>query len=175
VIRRDCGSRSIRSTAVVAAAVAVASREGVFSERRASPDGTRTRLPAIHTKAKRHWRASSLTGRCGARRSGAALAGSPTVLTVQATATGLDRAHIIELEARRLDAVPSIYRASVLFDDRTLQAHIDLEEDARTAGSPGASAGIGAMAIHLILDGPRTGASATLGCMQAAPSYAEGR
>ena len=42
-------------------------------------------------------------------------------------------------------------------------AHIDLEED---AGGPLAHLaqvpGIGAMAIHLILDGPRTGASATL-------------
>jgi translocation and assembly module TamB len=116
-------------------------------------------------KPKRHWPRIELDRLDVARVDlGAALAGSPTVLTVQGHGywDSIERTSI-ELEARRLDAVPSIYRASVLFDDRTLQAHIDLEED---AGGPLAHLaqvpGIGAMAIHLILDGPRTGASATL-------------
>jgi translocation and assembly module TamB len=95
---------------------------------------------------------------------GAALAGNPTALTLQGHGywDSIERTSI-DLEARRLDAVPSLYRVALRFDDRTLEARIDLEED---AGGPLAHLaqvpGIGAVAIHLTLDGPRTGASARL-------------
>ena len=95
---------------------------------------------------------------------GEALAGSPTALTAQGHGywDSIERTSI-DLEAKRLDAVPSIYRAAVRFDDRTLQARIDLEED---AGGPlthlAQVPGIGAVSIHLTLDGPRTDAAATL-------------
>ena len=114
---------------------------------------------------RRHWPRIELDRLDVARVDlGAALAGSPTALTVQGHGywDSIERTSI-ELEVKRLDAVPSIYRASVLFDDRTLQAHIDLDEN---AGGPLAHLAqlptIGAVSIHLVLDGPRTGASARL-------------
>ncbi len=62
----------------------------------------------------------------------------------------------LQLEARRLDAVPSVYRASAQFDSQQLLAQLDLQEDAdgplaHLAQLPT----IGALAIHLSLEGPR--------------------
>ena len=62
----------------------------------------------------------------------------------------------LQLQARRLDAVPSVYRAAAQFDSQQLRAQIDLQEDAdgplaHLAQVPT----IGALSIHLTLDGPR--------------------
>jgi len=116
-------------------------------------------------KPRRHWPRVELDRLDLARvELGEALAGSPTTLTLQGHGywDSIERTSIT-LEAKRLDAVASIYRAAVRFDDRTLHARIDLEED---AGGPLAHLaqvpGIGAVSIHLDLDGPRTGAATTL-------------
>jgi translocation and assembly module TamB len=116
-------------------------------------------------KPARHWPRVELDRLDLARVDlGAALAGSPTALNVQGHGywDSIERTSI-DLEAKRLDAVPSIYRVALRFDDRTLQARIDLEEGAdgplaHLAQLPS----IGAVSIHLELEGPRTAASATL-------------
>jgi translocation and assembly module TamB len=128
------------------------------------------RLPAYARKPKResshfHWPRVELDRLDVARLElGPKLAGNAVALSVQGHGywdslerTGLD------LEARRLDAVPSVYRASAQFDDRELRAQIDLEED---AGGPLAHLAqlpdVGAVSIHLTINGPREAASAKL-------------
>jgi translocation and assembly module TamB len=88
---------------------------------------------------------------------GAALVGNPVALQVQGSGSWVSLQEAsLKLDARRLDAVPSVYRASAQFDEQHLQAQLDLEEDAdgplaHLAQVPT----IGAVAIHLDLIGPR--------------------
>ncbi len=116
-------------------------------------------------KPARHWPRVELDQLDLARVDlGAALVGSPTALTLQGHGywDSIERTSI-DLAAKRLDAVPSTYSVALRFDDRMLQAQVDLEED---AGGPLAHLaqvpGIGALSIHLTVDGPRTGAAAKL-------------
>jgi translocation and assembly module TamB len=128
------------------------------------------RLPAYPRKPKREpssfrWPRVEIDRLDVARLElGAALAGNPVALTVQGRGywDSLERTSF-NLEARRLDAVPSVYRASAQFDDRQLQAEVDLEEDAdgplaHLAQLPQ----IGAVSIHLSVTGPRDAVSSQL-------------
>jgi translocation and assembly module TamB len=95
---------------------------------------------------------------------GAPLTGTPVAFNLQGSGVwfSLQQASL-QLEARRLDAVPSIYRVSAQFDARQLQGQLDLQED---AGGPLAHLAqvpdIGALSIHLRLAGPRQAVITTL-------------
>lgn len=95
---------------------------------------------------------------------GAPLTGSAVAFELKGSGVwvSLEQASL-QLEARRLDAVPSIYRASAQFDAQQLTAQLDLQEDAdgplaHLAQVPN----IGALSIHLSLSGPRAAVKATL-------------
>jgi translocation and assembly module TamB len=95
---------------------------------------------------------------------GAPLTGSPVSLQIQGSGSWASLSHVaLQIVAHRLDAVPSIYRASAQFDDNRLQAQLDLQEDAdgplaHLAQLPS----IGALSIHLTLAGPPEAVNATL-------------
>jgi len=95
---------------------------------------------------------------------GAPLTGSAVAFELKGSGVwvSLEQASL-QLEARRLDAVPSIYRASAQFDAQQLTAQLDLQEDAdgplaHLAQVPN----IGALSIHLSLSGPRAAVRTTL-------------
>jgi translocation and assembly module TamB len=88
---------------------------------------------------------------------GAALTGTPVSFSLQGSGvwTSLEQA-ALQLEAQRLDGVPSTYRIDARFDSRRLQGRLDVREDAdgplaHLARVPN----IGALDVHLSLDGPR--------------------
>ncbi|HXR20786.1 MAG TPA: translocation/assembly module TamB domain-containing protein [Steroidobacteraceae bacterium] len=95
---------------------------------------------------------------------GAPLTGSPVALQVEGSGSwaSLEQA-ALQLDARRLDAVPSSYRVSAQFDAAQVQAQLDLSENAE---GPLAHLvqlpDIGAVSVHLRLSGPREAVVATL-------------
>ncbi|HEX4023556.1 MAG TPA: translocation/assembly module TamB domain-containing protein [Steroidobacteraceae bacterium] len=90
-------------------------------------------------------------------RLGAALAGSPVALQLQGSGrfVSLQRASL-QLAVRRLDQLPATYRAQAQLDARHIQLQLDVQED---SGGPLANLlrlpGLGALAVHLQLSGPR--------------------
>jgi translocation and assembly module TamB len=95
---------------------------------------------------------------------GAPLTGSAVALELNGSGVwvSLQQASL-QFEARRLDAVPSTYRAAVQFDAQQLQAQLDLQEDAAGPLAHLAQVPtIGALAIHLSLTGPREAVKTTI-------------
>ncbi len=95
---------------------------------------------------------------------GAPLTGSAVALQITGSGSWISLKHLsLQALAQRLDAVPSVYRASAKFDDSGLQAQLDLQED---AGGPLAHLvqlpAIGALSIHLQLAGPPQAVAASL-------------
>lgn len=95
---------------------------------------------------------------------GAALTGQPVSfsLTGKGDWSSLQEAQA-QMEARRLDSVPSQYRLEARFDARQMSARLDVRED---AGGPLAHLAqvptIGALDVHLMLEGPREAVRARL-------------
>jgi translocation and assembly module TamB len=88
---------------------------------------------------------------------GAALTGSAVGLAIEGSGSWVSLGQTqLALVARRLDAVPSTYRATAQIDDRQLQAQLDLEEEAAGPLAHLAQVpDIGALSIHLRVAGPR--------------------
>jgi translocation and assembly module TamB len=88
---------------------------------------------------------------------GAALVGDPVAVRIQASARvySLQRAWA-QLSAQRLDSVPSQYELAAQIDAKRINVHVDLQED---AGGPlthlAQMPDLGALALHLQLNGPR--------------------
>lgn len=88
---------------------------------------------------------------------GAALTGQPVALTLLGSGVWSSLQQVrLQFEARRLDAVPCVYRASAQIDAQRVEGQLDLQED---AGGPLAHLAqvptIGALDVHLALAGPR--------------------
>ena len=110
--------------------------------------------PPVH----RHWPLLRIS-RLEVERAdlGAPLTGAPVALELIGDGVwSSPQQAVLALEARRLDAVPSLYRASARFDAQRLEGRLDVQED---AGGPLAHLAqvptIGALSIHLALAGPR--------------------
>ncbi|HEY6452848.1 MAG TPA: translocation/assembly module TamB domain-containing protein [Steroidobacteraceae bacterium] len=95
---------------------------------------------------------------------GAPLTGKPVALQINGSGTWFSLRRVsLQLLAHRLDEVPSTYRAALRFGDSRLQGEIELQEDrdgplAHLVQLPS----IGALSIHLLLDGPPEAVGATL-------------
>ena len=89
---------------------------------------------------------------------GANLAGRDVTLRLQAAATyrSLDRS-ALQLSVQRLDAVPATYLVTADIRPRTIDLQMDVEEQ---ADGPLANVlqlpGLGALSVHLLMEGPRT-------------------
>lgn len=107
---------------------------------------------------------------------GANLAGSDVTLRLQAAVTyrSLDRA-ALQLSVQRLDAVPATYLVTADIRPRTIGVQMDVEEQ---ANGPLANVlqlpGLGALSVHLLMEGPRralkTRLDARAGLMSASAS-----
>ncbi|HEY7929656.1 MAG TPA: translocation/assembly module TamB domain-containing protein [Steroidobacteraceae bacterium] len=89
---------------------------------------------------------------------GANLAGSDVTLRLQAAVSyrSLERAGL-QLSVQRLDAVPATYLVTADLTPRRVDVQVDLEEQ---ANGPLANVlqlpGVGALSVHLLMEGPRT-------------------
>jgi translocation and assembly module TamB len=95
---------------------------------------------------------------------GAPLVGDRVALRIQGSAriSSLQLAWA-QLSAQRLDSVPSTYELGAQIDPKQMNVHVDVEEDAggpltHLAGVPS----LGALALHLHLNGPREALQTTL-------------
>jgi translocation and assembly module TamB len=107
---------------------------------------------------------------------GAPLVGNAVALRVQGSAHAASWAQASgQLSAQRLDEVPAIYRAQLQINGTRVQGQLDVQE---AANGPLTHLiqlpGLGALAVHLQLDGPREAVNAQLtaqaGALQASAS-----
>ncbi|HEY3808560.1 MAG TPA: translocation/assembly module TamB domain-containing protein [Steroidobacteraceae bacterium] len=95
---------------------------------------------------------------------GAALTGTDVAFELSGSGTWISpQQAALRFDARRLDAVPSVYHAVAQFDAQQLQAQLDLQED---AGGPLAHLAqipdVGALSIHVSASGPRSAVQTVL-------------